>query len=122
MIKQTDKGGIVVIMTKKYYHDMVMEHLLDHSTYTEANDEDPDKRVMEIVKEYADEYTPDVLTESSSKLRPGSQSQKCPQQCTSQRELRQQQQQQISKATCVFYVVMIVRLLEGQSVRGSENH
>ena len=58
----------------------------------------------------------------SSKLRPGSRSQKCPQLCTSQREFRQQQQQQISKATCVFYVVMIVRLLEGQSVRGSVNH
>ena len=38
----------------------------------------------------------------SSKLRPGSRSQKCPQLCTSQRELRQQQQQESSKATCVF--------------------
>ena len=53
-------------MTKKYYHEMVMEHLLDHSTYTEANDEDPDKRVMEIIKECADEYTPDVLTEKEN--------------------------------------------------------
>ena len=66
VIKQADKGGTVVIMTKKYYHEMVMEHLLDHSTYTEANDEDPDKRVMEIIKEYADEYTPDVLTEKEN--------------------------------------------------------
>ena len=66
VIKQADKGGTVVIMTKKYYHKMVMEHLLDHSTYTEANDEDPDKRVMEIIKEYADEYTPDVLTEKEN--------------------------------------------------------
>ena len=45
---------------------MVIERLLDHSTYTEANDEDPDKRVMEIIKEYADEYTPDVLTEKEN--------------------------------------------------------
>ena len=66
MIKQVDKGGTVVIMTKKYFHEMVMEHLLDHSTYTEANDEDPDKKVMEIIKEYADECTPDVLTEKEN--------------------------------------------------------
>ena len=67
VIKQADKGGTVVIMTKKYYHEMVMEHLLDHSTYTEANDEDPDNRVMEIIKEYADEYTvPDVLAEKEN--------------------------------------------------------
>ena len=63
MIKQADKGRTFVIMTKKYYYEMVMEHLLDHSTYTEANDEDPDKRIMEIIKEYADEYMPDVFTE-----------------------------------------------------------
>ena len=56
----------VVIMMKKYYHEVVMEHLLDHSTYTRANDEDLDKRVMEIIKEYADEYTPDVLTEKGN--------------------------------------------------------
>ena len=62
VIKQDD----VVIMMKKYYHEMVMEHSLDHSTYTEANDEDPDKRVMEIIQEYADEYTPDVLTEKEN--------------------------------------------------------
>ena len=62
VIKQDD----VVIMMKKYYHEMVMELLLDHSSYTEASDEDPDKRVMEIIKEYADEYTPDVLTEKEN--------------------------------------------------------
>ena len=67
VIKQADKCGTVVIMTKKYYHEMVMEHLLDHSTYTEPNEEDPDKKVMEIIKEYADEYTlPDVLTEKEN--------------------------------------------------------
>ena len=62
VIEQADKGRTVGIMTKKYYHKMVMEHLLDQSTYTKANDEDPDKRVMEIIKE----YMPDVLTEKQN--------------------------------------------------------
>ena len=62
-IKQADKGGAVVIMTKKFYSEMVMEHLRDESTYLEADLENPDKRVMEIIKEFADEYTSEVLTE-----------------------------------------------------------
>ena len=64
-IKEADKGGAVVIMTKSYY-EMVMEHLRDESTYLEADLENPDKRVMEIIKEFADEYTPEVLTEKEN--------------------------------------------------------
>ena len=34
--KEADKGGTVVIMTKNYHYEMVMEHLRDDSTYLEA--------------------------------------------------------------------------------------
>ena len=63
-IKEADKGAAVVIMTKNYYYEM--EHLRDESTYLEADLENPDKRVMEIIKEFADEYTPEVLTEKEN--------------------------------------------------------
>ena len=56
------KGGTVVIMTKTYYYEMVMEHLRDRTTYEESETEDHDKRVMELIKEYADQNTPDILT------------------------------------------------------------
>ena len=62
VIKEADKGGAVVIMTKSYYCEMVMEHLQDTSTYMEADVENPGKRVLEIVKEHADEKTPNILT------------------------------------------------------------
>ena len=50
-IKAADKSGAVVIMTKNYHYEMVMEHLRDENTYLEADLENPDKRVMEIIKE-----------------------------------------------------------------------
>ena len=59
-------GGAVFTMTKNYYYEMVMEHLRDESTYLEADLENPDKRVMEIIKEFADEYTPEVLMEKEN--------------------------------------------------------
>ena len=65
-IKEADIGGAVVIMTKNYYYEMVMEHLRDESTHLEADLENPDKRVMEIMKEFTDEYTPEVLTEKEN--------------------------------------------------------
>ena len=45
-----------------------MEHLRDESTYLEADLENPDKRVIEIIKEFADEYTPEVLTEKKKNI------------------------------------------------------
>ena len=33
-----------------------MEHLRDENTYLEADLENPDKRVMKIIKEFANEY------------------------------------------------------------------
>ena len=62
MTKETDKGGPVVIMTKSYYYEMVMGHLQDTGTLMEADVENPDKRVLEIVKEHADENTPNIVT------------------------------------------------------------
>ena len=38
-IKEADKGGAVVIMTKDYCYEMVMEDLRDESTYLEADQE-----------------------------------------------------------------------------------
>ena len=65
-IKEADKGGAVVIMTKNYHYEMVMEHLRDESTYLEADLENPNRRVMEIIKEFADEYTLEVLAEKEN--------------------------------------------------------
>ena len=62
VVKETDKGGAVVVMTKDYCHEMVMEHPRDTGTYIEADVENPDKRVLEIVKEHADENTPNIPT------------------------------------------------------------
>ena len=42
-IKEADKGGAVVIITKNYYYEMVMEHLRDESTYLEVDLENLDK-------------------------------------------------------------------------------
>ena len=66
IIKEADKGGTVVIMSKTYYYEMVMEHLRDRTTYEESETEDHDKRVMELIKEYADQNTPDILTEKEN--------------------------------------------------------
>ena len=56
----------MVIMSNTYYYEMVMEHLRDSTTYEESETEDHDKRVMELIKEYADQNTPDVLTEKEN--------------------------------------------------------
>ena len=63
VIKEADKGGTVVIVSKTYYYEMVTEHLRDSTTYEECETEDHNKRVMELIKEYADQNTPDILTE-----------------------------------------------------------
>ena len=62
-MKEADKGGAVVIMTKNYHYQIVMECLRDESTHLEADLENPDKGVMEIIKEFTDEYIPEVVTE-----------------------------------------------------------
>ena len=64
IIKEADKGGTVVIMSKTYYYEIVMKHLRDSTTYEESEIEDHDKRVMELMKEYADQNTPDILKEN----------------------------------------------------------
>ena len=66
VIKEADKGSTVVIMSKTYYYEMVMEHLRDSTTYEESETEDHYERVMEHIKEYADQNTPDILTEKEN--------------------------------------------------------
>ena len=56
----------MVIMSKTYHYEMVMEHLRDRTTHEESETEDYDKRVMELIKEYADQNTPDILTEKEN--------------------------------------------------------
>ena len=56
----------MVIMSKTYHYKMVMEHLRDSTTYEESETEDHDKRVMELIQEYADQNTPDILTEKEN--------------------------------------------------------
>ena len=66
MIKEAGKDGAVVIMSKSYCYEMVMEHLQETSTCMEADVENPDK-VLEIVKEHADKNTPSILTAKENK-------------------------------------------------------
>ena len=49
-----------------YYYEMVIEQLRDSTTYEECETEDHDKRVMELIKEYADQNTPDILTKKEN--------------------------------------------------------
>ena len=66
VIKASDKGATVGVMSKTYYYEMVMEHLRDSTTYEESETEDHDKRVMELTKEYADQNAPDIITEKEN--------------------------------------------------------
>ena len=54
-------------MSKTYnYYEMVMEHLRDCTTYEECETEDHDKRFTDLIKEYADQNTPDILTKKEN--------------------------------------------------------
>ena len=43
-----------------------MEHLRDSTTYEVCETEDHNKRVMELIKEYSDHNTPDILTKKEN--------------------------------------------------------
>ena len=64
----------------------------------------------------------DVLDRNSSKLRPGHDRKNAPSCAPARESLDSSNSNRFSRQLVFSYVVMIVRLLEGQSVRGSENH
>ena len=49
IIKEADKGGTVVIMSKKHYCKMVFDHLNDNQIY-ERTDNTSDNKVMNKIK------------------------------------------------------------------------
>ena len=56
----------MVIMSKTYYYEMVMEHLRESTTYEDSETEDHHKRVMGLIKEYVDQNRPYILTEKEN--------------------------------------------------------
>ena len=60
IIKEADKGGIVVIMNTKHYLKMISDHLNDEKTYkmVEANyDAKAIKGITKIIEKHVDKFT-----------------------------------------------------------------
>ena len=56
-IKESDKGGATVLMTKSYHKQMVNDHFSDTDTYEVLSEDlDHDNIVMEKLKEFAEKY------------------------------------------------------------------
>ena len=60
IIKEADKGGSVVVMNKKHYHDMIMTHLNDSNIYSKI-DSNCDMKVITKLKKLIEKYK-DCLT------------------------------------------------------------
>ena len=56
VIKEADKGGAIVIMTKDQHRKMVMKHL-DSKAYESVADKNIDKKVMQKIEEYTEKYS-----------------------------------------------------------------
>ena len=56
VIKETDKGGAIVIMTKEQHRKLVMKHL-DSKAYASVADKNTDKKVMQKIEEYTEKYS-----------------------------------------------------------------
>ena len=67
IIKEADKGGSVVIMTKKHYKKMVYEQLNDNITYRRTNDS-WDKKVMKELGKLVEKYKDNLMDKSSSRV------------------------------------------------------
>ena len=65
VIKEADKGGAIVIMTKDQYRKMVMKHL-DSDAYELVADKNIDKKVMQKIEEYTEKYS-DLLEPEETK-------------------------------------------------------
>ena len=61
VIKEADKGGVAVIMTKNQYQSMVMTHL-NSDAYEHIQDKNIDKKVMQKIEEFTNNYS-DILEE-----------------------------------------------------------
>ena len=57
-IKEADKGGSVVILSKSHYKSMILSQLNDEKTYKKLNS-NPDQTMMEKIKALITKYKPD---------------------------------------------------------------
>ena len=56
VIKEADKGGAIVIMTKELYSNMVMKHL-NTDTYEAVKEKNINKKVMKKIKDFTSTYS-----------------------------------------------------------------
>ena len=56
VIKEADKGGAIVIMTKEQYSNMVMKHL-NTDTYEAVTEKNIDKKVMKKIEDFTSTYS-----------------------------------------------------------------
>ena len=61
VIKEADKGGVIVIMTKEQYKSMAMKHL-NSNAYERIQDKNIDKKVMQKIEEFTENHS-DILEE-----------------------------------------------------------
>ena len=64
-IKEADKGGSVVILSKSHYKSMILSQLNDEKTYKKLNS-NPDQAIMKKIKALITKYKP-LLTDSEYK-------------------------------------------------------
>ena len=64
-MKEADKGGSVVILSKSHYKSMILSQLNDEKTYKKLNS-NPDQAVMKKIKALITKYKP-LLTDSEYK-------------------------------------------------------
>ena len=56
VIKEADKGGAIVIMTKEQYRNMVMKHP-DTDTYEAVTEQNIDNKVMKKIEDFTSTYS-----------------------------------------------------------------
>ena len=56
VIKEADKGGAIVIMTKEQYSNMVMKHL-NTDTYEAVTEKNINKKVMKKIEDFTSTYS-----------------------------------------------------------------
>ena len=64
-VKEADKGGFVVILSKSHYKSMILPQLNDEKTYKKINS-NPDQIIMKKIKALITKYKP-LLTDSEYK-------------------------------------------------------
>ena len=59
VVKEADKGGAIVIMTKVQYSNMIMKHL-NTDTYEAVTEKNIDKKVMKKIENFTSTYSHNI--------------------------------------------------------------